>query len=124
SVLYVTLGAIDVSEGTALGFGSVVIDVYRDGAPGGRETTLDGPGRLMPAGRGWDYAVRLTPDGASGFRYVAQPQGSATSELGEAPAEDANGAAAAEGLGLGAAAAAVDYQRVPVGVSLQGSTLT
>lgn len=125
SVLTVTLGAIDVSESTALGFGSVVIDLYLDGAQGGRETTLDGPGMLMPAGRGWEYAVRLTPDGATGYRYVEQPHATVTAgPEGEPAAAEGSRDLGADAEPEALSAPPEDLQRVPVGVSLQGSMLT
>ncbi|HET8985259.1 MAG TPA: glucodextranase DOMON-like domain-containing protein, partial [Trueperaceae bacterium] len=123
SVLRVTLGAIEVSGSTALGFGSVVIDLYLDGAQGGREIALDGPDMLLPAGRGWEYAVRLTPDGATGYRYVPLDQASGVLAV---PEEDPSGD---EGDLVGAGESdlrgePLDYERVPVGVQLDGATLT
>src|SRR5690606_29352854 len=77
SVLSVTLGAIDASESSALGFGSLVLDIYIDSGPGGHDATLAGPNMLLPADRGWEYALRLTPDGATGYEFVAAPDSAA-----------------------------------------------
>ena len=67
--LAVTLGAVDLSLDSPAGFSGVVVDVYIDSGPGGSDTTLTGPGMLLPAGSGWEYAVRLSPAGAFGIEY-------------------------------------------------------
>jgi len=126
SVVRVTLGAIELSESTALGFGSVVIDLYLDGAPGGRQVTLDGPGMLLPSGRGWEYAVRLTPDGATGYRYVA-PDEADGAAVPVDPSTDVT--QANEGVEAGAESGqrnepTAAFEHVPVGVTLQGARLS
>ncbi|HZJ10983.1 MAG TPA: glucodextranase DOMON-like domain-containing protein [Trueperaceae bacterium] len=80
ATLAVTMGAVDPDDGSAAGFSGVVIDVYFDAAPGGSEITLVGPGMLLPAGGGWEYAVRLSPAGAFAVSYD-EPPAAATSEL-------------------------------------------
>ncbi|NBC96420.1 MAG: hypothetical protein GVY27_08715, partial [Deinococcus-Thermus bacterium] len=41
-----------------------VLDLYLDTADGGREELLPGPGMRMPAGRGWELALRVHGDDA------------------------------------------------------------
>lgn len=41
-----------------------VIDLYVDSDEGGQEELLPGPGLRMPAGRGWNVAIRVTGDAA------------------------------------------------------------
>jgi len=66
ATLAVAMGSIERSEAMPGGFNRVVVDVYVDDGPGGAEATLTGPGMLMPQGRGWEYAVRVSPRGAFG----------------------------------------------------------
>ena len=119
SVLSVTLGAIDASDASVLGFGSLVLDVYLDSEPGGLDATLDGPGMLLPADHGWEYALRLTPDGATGYVAYA-PRASAT------PAASGGADAATEPVAPDDADGAdtKEYDTVPVVASVSGSTLT
>src|SRR5690606_21201395 len=64
--LRVAMGAVEVDESQPAGFNRAVVDVYLDFVDGGADATLAGPGMLMPAGRGWDFAVRVSPSGAFG----------------------------------------------------------
>lgn len=129
SRLRVTLGAIAGSESAPLGFTSVVVDVYLDTAPGGMEVTLDGPGMLLPGGSGWEFAVRVSPDGASGFAYLGA--GSREDAAVESGTDDGRspGAASEAGGGAGTAAAAAagaagpQVAEVPVGFTLDGTTM-
>lgn len=69
SRLTLSMGAVDPDDTAPAGFSGVVIDVYLDTGPGGSDTTLVGPGMLLPADGGWDYALRLSPAGAFGIAY-------------------------------------------------------
>lgn len=66
ATLRVAMGAVEVDDTQPAGFNRAVVDVYLDFAEGGADATLSGPGMLMPQGRGWDYAVRVSPRGAFG----------------------------------------------------------
>lgn len=46
------------------GFLPSIVDVYLGEVAGGPDRTLPGPDLLFPQGTGWQYAVRLTSDGA------------------------------------------------------------
>ena len=66
ATLRVAMGAVEVDESQPAGFNRAVVDVYLDFVDGGADATLAGPGMLMPPGRGWDFAVRVSPRGAFG----------------------------------------------------------
>lgn len=83
TTLTVTMGAVDPDVGSAAGFSGVVVDVYFDAAPGGSEITLVGPGMLLPAGGGWEFAVRLSPAGAFGISYQEPADAEASGDQGD-----------------------------------------
>jgi hypothetical protein len=66
TTLTVAMGSIELSDALPAGFNRVVVDVYVDAGEGGAEATLRGPALLMPAGRGWEHVVRISPRGAFG----------------------------------------------------------
>ncbi|HEX7000242.1 MAG TPA: glucodextranase DOMON-like domain-containing protein, partial [Trueperaceae bacterium] len=66
ATLRVAMGAVELDESQPAGFNRSVVDVYLDLAEGGATATLQGPGMLMPPGKGWEYAVRISPRGAFG----------------------------------------------------------
>lgn len=66
ATLRVAMGAVELDESQPGGFNRSVVDVYLDVSDGGATATLQGPGMLMPPGRGWEYAVRISPRGAFG----------------------------------------------------------
>lgn len=138
SELRVTLGAIDRTESTALGFGSMVLDVYLDAVPGGHDTTLAGPDMLFPTGQGWEYAVRVTPDGATGYVFVGHPDGSTDAAGGvlvDEPGAGQGNRSGDEDAPSGADQDDLDdesvsgeqetvFETVPVGVFIDGSTIS
>ena len=125
----VTLGAIENAAGLPEGFSGVVVDVYLDTAPEGAETTLDGPNMRMPEGRGWQYAIRISGDGAYAVADSERAEAAATALPGAAaPVEPADATEAAE---ADAEAAEADVEpgpdtlgRVPLTISRDGSTLS
>lgn len=136
SDLRVTLGAIDTSESTAVGFGSVVLDVYLDAEPGGHDVTLVGPDMLFPTGLGWEYAVRVTPDGATGYVFAGQGDASSDAAGGVLVAEpgaveealdgdDASSGADPDDLDEIAAGPEQEslFDSVPVAVFIDGATI-
>lgn len=69
----IEMGALPNPAGLTNGFSNAVIDVYFDLADGGTEALLPGPEMRMPAGRGWELALRITGDGATAYRSDADP---------------------------------------------------
>ena len=66
-VVVLTMAELDKDADYINGFRSLVADVYIDIAPDG-ENALYTPGEwLLEPGEGWEYLVRLTPDGTYGF---------------------------------------------------------
>jgi hypothetical protein len=72
----VRLAGIPDPGGLPNGLTLPVIDLYLDTADGGREALLPGPDMRMPAGRGWELALRVHGDDAY-LRRAAQPDGPA-----------------------------------------------
>jgi hypothetical protein len=60
----VRLAGIPDPGGLPNGMTLPVLDLYLDTADGGREELLPGPGMRMPAGRGWELALRVHGDDA------------------------------------------------------------
>ena len=125
----VTLGAIENAAGLPEGFSGVVVDVYLDTAPEGAETTLDGPNMRMPEGRGWQYAIRISGDGAYAVADSERAEAAATALPGAAaPVEPADATEAAEAVVEPAEADAEPgpdtLGRVPLTISRDGSTLS
>lgn len=59
-----TLAGVRLDPTMASGFAGAIFDIYIDTGEGGIESTLPGPGMLMPPNSGWEYALRLGPDAA------------------------------------------------------------
>lgn len=69
-----TLAELEKDADYANGFRSLVADIYLDVAPGG-ENALYTPGEwLLEPGEGWQYLVRITPDGTYGFTPGTESQ--------------------------------------------------
>jgi hypothetical protein len=66
--LQVELGAVDASGGMPLGITQPIVELYLDTGEGGAGELLPGSGMRMPPGDGWNVAVRITGDGAWGWR--------------------------------------------------------
>ncbi|MBA2666174.1 MAG: hypothetical protein H0U69_03955 [Trueperaceae bacterium] len=62
--LRVEMGAIDPVGGLPIGITQPILELYLDSSPGGAVDLLPGSGMQMPAGEGWNVAVRITGDGA------------------------------------------------------------
>lgn len=68
-----TLAELEKDADYANGFRSLVADIYLDVAPGG-ENALVTPGEwLLEPDEGWQYLVRITPDGTYGFTPGTEP---------------------------------------------------
>ena len=111
TVLRLTMGALDRGFETANGFSGLIVDVYLDTGEGGNELTLEGPGMALPAGRGWEYAVRLAPD-------LAYAVAAGATRAGPDIADDG----AADAL-VEAAASAAEPARLPLPLQVEGNTL-
>ena len=66
--LSIEMGALPNPAGLSNGFSNPIIDVYVDAGDGGAAELLPGPQMRMPPGRGWEFAVRITGDGATAYR--------------------------------------------------------
>ena len=80
--LSVQIGMVSVPSQLTL------IEVYLDVEDGGANATLPGSGMSLPEGSGWEYALRITRDGATAFVVDAQETESTPgSEYDEVPVE-------------------------------------
>ena len=75
----IEMGALPNPGGLANGFSNPIIDVYVDSEEGGAAELLPGPAMQMPAGRGWEVAVRVTGDGAIAYRAGGDAAGATVS---------------------------------------------
>ena len=66
--LSIEMGALPNPAGLSNGFSNPIVDVYVDAGDGGATELLPGPQMRMPPGRGWEFAVRITGDGATAYR--------------------------------------------------------
>jgi hypothetical protein len=67
----VQMGALRPITATATGLQQALVEVYLDDGGPGSHSLLPGSGVLMPEGRGWRDAVRLSADGALWWRSIA-----------------------------------------------------
>ena len=78
--LAIELGALPNPAGLSNGFSNPIVDVYVDTGEGGATDLLPGPQMRMPPDRGWEFAVRITGDGATAYR-ADDGQGSADAAI-------------------------------------------
>jgi len=125
ATLRITLGSLENASSLPEGFSGVIVDVYVDAEPGGATITLPGPGMRMPPGRGWQFGVRISGDGAYAVRYAELTDGGNALDPGE-PASVGNAGAAQAGAEPAAEpeAALDDLGRVPLAIARDGSTLS
>lgn len=125
ATLRVTMGSLDNASSLPEGFSGVIVDVYVDTEPGGATVTLPGPNMRMPPGRGWQFAVRISGDGAYAVRYAEMTEGVDALDPGEAASVGNAGAAQADAEQTMEPESALDaLGRVPLAIARDGSTLS
>ncbi len=106
-----TLAGVRLDPAMASGFAGAIFDIYIDTGEGGIESTLPGPGMLMPPNSGWEYALRLGPDAAFAVTHdLLVPE----------PDEEESAAPVPAGVRLPDGRA---LARIPVTVVIDGNTL-
>lgn len=65
--LEVTMGSLSNPFALENGLSLPIIEIYLDFEPGGSQELLPGSGMRLPAGSGWDYALRVTGDEGEAF---------------------------------------------------------
>lgn len=125
ATLRVTMGSLENASSLPEGFSGVIVDVYVDTEPGGATVTLPGPDMHMPPGRGWQFAVRISGDGAYAVRYAEMTEG-ADALTPDQPASVGNAGAAQPGAEPAAEpeAALGELGRVPLAILRDGSTVS